>query len=113
MKDHDRCQMTYNGTPCPFPGGAAENPTKGAPLYCRYHVDSENRGTNPAQANFFQTYSSPDCVREQLEVWYGKRNWRDEAVDEMVAKHPEWSRQPGEGKTEYTGRMRKLCGVLA
>lgn len=113
MNSDNQCAFDYDGTRCPFPGALGETIKGNGPLYCRWHANSNNRGNGAAQHDFFTTYAkNAECIKDTLELWYGGKNWRDQMVDDLVAKHPEWKRRDDETKSTYVSRMTKITNEL-
>ena len=109
-----KCNHNHHGRDCPFAGTFADPGGDTTPWWCRWHYDPRNRGHGIAQDEFYRVASTPAGYQAQMREWYPNGpSGAAQAVDERMAQHPEWRRQPGEGQSEYVARMMPACKTMA
>ena len=105
-KNDPRCSFQSGGHRCPLPAvwypGAVPHNTSG---YCRMHDSDDKRALEPweAQAQIQRISESPSDYLADL--YPADSNWREQALQAEMAKHPEWQRGADEGRSEYHSRM--------
>lgn len=98
-----QCDYELNGRRCPLPAVYSPSLTAKGPKWCRAHANERHYDAAAAE--------ELDRIIADPRAWLPE-DWRNVALREVMAAHPEWQRQVEESRSEYRARMMGIARTL-